>query len=346
MLLAYPLLLIQNMRYFVIYIFISFVFCSCIHQKSSFFTIEGVIEGVRDSTEITIYYFIHNNGKFEEISNTTFLKNDKFYFKGNINELTAADLVCSDEEINIPIYLEPTAIKLDIDKNNPYCYKLSGTRVEKENIELRNILAAHMKATDSIKSFVDEIFMQIDLNKNEQILVDSLWKKIYYIKEELINNAKQIDSLKLDFINKHTDYKIIPYLLFILSRNDIISHDTIAAIYNDLLERSKSSLLGKLAYEQIKMAERVTNRKDISIGDTAPDFLRVSMQGDTLRLADFKGKNNILLDFWASWCGPCIKGIPTIKTIHNEIEKEKLLIIGISLDHNKEDWIKAIMSIK
>ena len=66
------------------------------------------------------------------------------------------------------------------------------------------------------------------------------------------------------------------------------------------------------------------------------------MQGDTIRLTDYRGKSCILLDFWASWCGPCIKGIPGIKNIYNEHNKN-LKIIGISLDHNKADWQKAVI---
>jgi thiol-disulfide isomerase/thioredoxin len=49
----------------------------------------------------------------------------------------------------------------------------------------------------------------------------------------------------------------------------------------------------------------------------------------------------LTLDFWASWCGPCIKGIPDIKNIYNKHNKN-LKIIGISLDQNKEDWQKAV----
>ena len=102
------------------------------------------------------------------------------------------------------------------------------------------------------------------------------------------------------------------------------------------------TLLGKLALEQIKQAKRDLNKKDILAGDIAPDFTRVSMQGDTIRLTDYRGKSCVLLDFWASWCGPCIKGIPDIKNIYNKYN-ENLKIIGISLDQNKADWQKAVI---
>jgi len=328
------------MKNFVIFLFISFGLYSCNHGKSTSFTIEGQIEDVKDSTEIFLTYFTLNNGIWKEITDTTYLKNNKFYFKGRINDLIAAYLGFNGT--GAPIYLEPVAIKLVIDKNNPYAYKLSGTNVEKENIELRHKLSANMKIRYQLIYSADEIFHQINLHNDDSILVDSLMKKIDQIRAENFINAKQTDSIQLNFINEHITYRIIPSLLYELAREyETTDIDTVAAIYNGLPEHFKSTLLGKLAFEQIKESERIVKGKDISIGDTAPDFSRVSMQGDTLSLADFRGKSCILLDFWASWCGPCIEGIPDIKNVYDKYNKN-LKIIGISLDYNKADWHKAV----
>jgi len=331
------------MKNFVIYLFIGLGLCSCNKKKSSSFTIEGRIDGISDSTKIYIDYFIHKNKIWEQITDSTCLENNKFFLQGNINELTSASLYFTKKYINdisIGIYLEPVAMKLVIDKNNPYAYKLSGTSVEKENIELRKILAANMKIAEQTIDSITEIFNQISLYPNRE---DSLIEKAYQHKAVLTANAKIIDSLQLDFINKHTDYQIIPDLLFYLARDiDLVNIDTVTSLYNGLPERSRATFLGKLAFEQIKRMERVVKGKDIEIGDIAPDFTRVSMQGDTLSLTDFRGKSYVLLDFWASWCGPCIHGIPDIKNIHNKYNKN-LKIIGISSDGDKEAWQKAVI---
>ena len=332
------------MRNFVFCLFIGLGLCSCSPKKSSSFTIEGMIKNVKDSTAISLYYLVlNNNDQWKEISDTTYLKNNKFQFSGSINGLTAATLVFIDDRMEIPIYIEPVAIKLVIDKNNPYAYTLSGTSVEKESIELRNILSVNANIANQLSDSVNEIFDQINLHENEPRLVDSLMQKVYQLKAVFAINVKELDSLQLDFINKHKDYQIIPDLIYTLAKGSVYlnSNDSIISIYNSLPESSKTSLLGKLAFEQIKQAERVVNRKDISIGDMAPDFSRENIHGDTIRLADFRG-SYVLLDFWASWCGPCIKGIPEIKNIHNKFANKNLKIIGISLDDNKEDWLKAV----
>jgi len=319
---------------------------SCNHEKSTSFTIKGQIEDVKDSTELFLSYFTLNNGIWEKRVDTACVKNNKFLFKGNINELTAGWLysysLLDSNHYEIPIYIEPTAMKLVIDKNDPYAYKLSGTNVEKESMELRNKLSVYMKNRIQIQYRGNEIFNQIYLHNDDSTLVDSLMKKFDQLKAESTINTIQWDSIQLDFVKKHNTYQIAPHLLFELARdNEIINIDTVAAIYNNLPEQSKTTLLGKLALEQIKQVERTLNKKDLLAGDIAPDFTRVSMQEDTIRLSDYRGKSYILLDFWASWCGPCIKGIPDIKNINN-VHNKTLKIIGISLDQKKDDWIKAI----
>jgi peroxiredoxin len=71
-----------------------------------------------------------------------------------------------------------------------------------------------------------------------------------------------------------------------------------------------------------------------SVGDVAPDFTANNFHGGTVRLADHRGKV-VLLDFWASWCGPCMRDMPTLVKIKDRFPADKFVIIGISLDMEK-----------
>lgn len=82
------------------------------------------------------------------------------------------------------------------------------------------------------------------------------------------------------------------------------------------------------------MNHAVSADKNISLSsDKAPDFSLKSVDGKTVKLSDYKGKV-VIIDFWATWCPPCRKGIPDLISIQNEF-KDKVVIIGISLDREK-----------
>ena len=76
-------------------------------------------------------------------------------------------------------------------------------------------------------------------------------------------------------------------------------------------------------------------------GAVAPDFTQVTPAGDSLSLSDLRGKV-VLVDFWASWCGPCRKENPHVKQIYEKYKDKGFDVLGVSLDRNKKSWEGAI----
>ncbi len=77
------------------------------------------------------------------------------------------------------------------------------------------------------------------------------------------------------------------------------------------------------------------------IGSQAPDFTMNDTEGKPFKLSQLKGKY-VLVDFWASWCGPCRGENPNIVAAYNQFKDKNFTILGVSLDDNKDKWLQAI----
>ena len=78
-----------------------------------------------------------------------------------------------------------------------------------------------------------------------------------------------------------------------------------------------------------------------SEGSDMPDFTLPDQNGKKIKLSDFRGKY-VLIDFWASWCGPCMREMPNIVKLYKECKGKNFEILGVSLDSKKEAWLGAI----
>lgn len=79
----------------------------------------------------------------------------------------------------------------------------------------------------------------------------------------------------------------------------------------------------------------------IKVGDTIPSIVLKNSNNRDVNTSSFKGKY-VLIDFWASWCGPCRIGNKKLVKLHNEVSSSKIEIIGISIDTDANKWLKAI----
>jgi peroxiredoxin len=90
---------------------------------------------------------------------------------------------------------------------------------------------------------------------------------------------------------------------------------------------------------------KLTKWKSVAIGAISPDFSQNDTKGNPVKLASFRGKY-LLIDFWASWCGPCRRENPVVVEAYNEFKDKNFTIMGISLDNNQANWEKAIEADK
>jgi peroxiredoxin len=90
-----------------------------------------------------------------------------------------------------------------------------------------------------------------------------------------------------------------------------------------------------------QISDKVNRLKSISIGQQAPDFELKDLNGKVVKLSSFKGKY-VLLDFWASWCGPCRKENPNVVKAYDLYKGKGFTVLGVSLDADEAKWRKAV----
>ncbi len=113
----------------------------------------------------------------------------------------------------------------------------------------------------------------------------------------------------------------------------------IEPLYNSLDPSLKAMEAGK------KLRSAIDELKVTAIGVIAPDFAQPDADGKLIRLSSFRGKY-VLIDFWASWCGPCRQENPNVVKAYNEYKDKNFTILGVSLDRPgaKDAWQQAVKS--
>jgi len=114
--------------------------------------------------------------------------------------------------------------------------------------------------------------------------------------------------------------------------------------WNKLAQELDEDLVARRVSPQRDKLERqirvTTNASTIVAGHAAPDFTLLNLEGEDVALYDDVLNNNdvVLIDFWASWCGPCIEKIPKLKEFHTEYKDKGFEVVFVSIDDTYEDW--------
>lgn len=152
------------------------------------------------------------------------------------------------------------------------------------------------------------------------------------------------DSLKsqnytkiIEFIKNNPDsYASIYYFHQRLLNKFILTPDSLISIYSLLNENLRATPFGRFIKDTLEKKESLLLNREM------PVFLFKTDKGQQFDLSKFRNEKHVLICFWASWCGPCIKNIPLLKKIEETYRDKGLQIISISIDQDREKWLKAV----
>lgn len=165
------------------------------------------------------------------------------------------------------------------------------------------------------------------LDSKDTTAIDSAKYKVAMI-DSLITRSVQnyMDSTRNDITST---YFFERYLM----TNQML--DEVQAFYDNLTDRVKKSAPG------VALKQKMEDMQQVNIGGMAPNFELTTPDGKKLSLYDLRG-HIVLLDFWASWCGPCLAEVPNLKAIYEKYHGKGLEILGVSLDEKEAAWKGAI----
>jgi thiol-disulfide isomerase/thioredoxin len=305
------------MRKIYLLIAIVLILASC--NKKEQYTISG---SVVDTTKTTIYLQQRIDGNWKNIDSARLI-NGKFEMKGKIDVVQEYYLSKSDHD-KIMLFLENCPVAVTSDSAMIGLAKVKGGSVQ----DLYNTyMAGYLKQTDTMTE------LEIQWNKEQN---PELKKKI---EAKLDSLDQKLTGYQEKFM---TDNPASPVAAYLLTR---IQYGKNAEKLSKLLSKLDASLNKTESYKA--MVKRTDALMKVSVGKVAPDFALTTPEEKSLKLSEVYSQNKLtLVDFWASWCGPCRAENPNVVTAFNKYNSKGFSVFGVSLDKDKDRWLKAISDDK
>lgn len=294
------------------------------------FTVSGTIKGL--DTEYMSYGYRNAEGK--RVFDSVFVENEHFSYTGKLSE--PSFIVFWP---NVESTMKRTGRGYYPAKSSQFAFLASpGDDITFEG-EITDFVDAYPTGTpanDDLTSINRRIFPLLNKAVNLQLKVDKLTDDDQ-LKQALTDSISaynaEVTKLKEEFVNDHPSSEAaIWYLSDMMVRSQVTQEKAIT-----MFKSFDTGLEDYTYYKEVAM--RVAGIESTLIGKTMPNFVtNLTMDGSSFELNSLRGKH-VLIDFWGTWCGPCIAEMPKVKE-YQEKYKDKLVVLGVNSGDTKERIFK------
>ncbi len=308
---------------------ISVLFAVLVNAQEKPFVLNGSLPVSAKKYKVLLSW---NNGATAEETNVV---NGKFVIKGSVDEPKSATLLL--QEANPPA--NKKFDRTEYLRNNLTLFLDGGTI----SVTTKTFLSESVVKGSPI---VNDFYAYTQQVKDITALDNQLGMAYYnyaqaknaQVTDKLMEMYKTLSAIyydvQLNFIKKNPASPVSLYFV-----QQTLGLDMDAAKAGPMFQLLSSELQNGTAGKELSVMIEV-GRKSM-IGATAADFSQPSPDGKSVSLSSFRGKY-VLVDFWASWCGPCRAESPNLVKAYEKYKPKNFEILSVSMDDNKEKWLKAI----
>jgi peroxiredoxin len=315
----------------VFYLMLIAGICSCSSKQGSTFTVKGTI---KNSNAKTVFLEEDMPGSPQPVvvDSSTLGKDGAFNLKTGVKEETMFSLRTDQSMFPFALLTNDSrevSVQADLaNKNNMYSVK--GSDASQQLIDFDKSLDQQAQNIYTLGKAVDSLNKAKKKDSTNKTLDSTL--NAYF--GEYQTASDEMKSHTVEVIEKSNSPVLTLYVLGAFQRmsGNLGTSGFTQTELAEIINKASTKFPNQTALNDLK--KKVKPQK-------AVDFTMPDVNGKPVSLSSFRGKY-VLVDFWASWCGPCREENPNVVAAYNQFKNKNFTILGVSLDQNKDAWVKAI----